>query len=262
MSPPRFELTADEGGSVRELFEHFIASDGFASPFKAPGELETVSGVSAVPRGDRPSKARRNTTYQGEVATVDGVSAELFGKAFVGPSVLCDDEEPRCVFVDPVNDPRSRILAAGNLTVRQERGNEGTTPVPGGRMNHHPSRFVHDDQIVVLVDDSEGNIFRLDGERLGGRGGVVDALTVPESLARSPLLPIDESCAAVDGSLDLAPRWARSFGRFTCLEPGREEQIQALAILVGGDVVPLGHYQILHFTWPFDLTRMSTMARL
>ncbi len=55
---------------------------------------------------DRSSAVFRITRYDGEVTPIDRVRGELLGQAFVRNVGFGDDQQPRCVLVDPMHNTR------------------------------------------------------------------------------------------------------------------------------------------------------------
>ena len=78
---------------------------------------------------------------------------------------LRDDEQTAGVLVDAVDESYFRIVGIEARVVLQmpRHGiNQCAVEVAGTGMNHHAGGLVHNHQVVVLVDDVEGDVFCLD----------------------------------------------------------------------------------------------------
>ena len=87
-----------------------------------------------------------------------------------------------------------------------ERVHEGARGVPGRRVHHEARRLVHDEQIVVLVDDGEVHGFRLDLRRPGRRNHESQPGPRLHDVVRPERLSVRGEMAALDQLLDIAPR--------------------------------------------------------
>jgi hypothetical protein len=78
----------------------------------------------------------------------------------VGPVGFGHHDRPRGVFIQPVNDAGTLHPAnarQGIATVGQQRIHQRAAHIAGSRMHHHPRCLIDDDQMLVLVQDIEGN---------------------------------------------------------------------------------------------------------
>ena len=85
--------------------------------------------------------------------------------------VFRHDEKPRGVLVDPVDDPRSHhpVDPAERIEMIEESVDEGVAFVAVARVNGQPLRLVDHRDGGVLIDDADGNVFRLEIEPYGRR---------------------------------------------------------------------------------------------
>lgn len=78
--------------------------------------------------------------------------------------VLGDNHHAACISIQPMDDPRSRRTS--HLTqvlakMKCQRGRQGALPVSLGRMHHHRMGLVDDNQIGVIVENVERDVFWL-----------------------------------------------------------------------------------------------------
>ena len=95
---------------------------------------------------------------------------ELARQVVVGVVVLGGDNEPAGIFVEAVHDPGPRLAAdprKAGAAMRDQGVHQRAVGIAGRRMDDHSRRFVHDDHVIVLVDDVERDI--LPGRRRRNR---------------------------------------------------------------------------------------------
>ena len=74
-----------------------------------------------------------------------------------------DHNQARCVLVEPVDnawpadttDPRQTVPAMGNQCIHQS-----ASPIPGRWVNDHAGSLVEHEEVIVLVNDVEGQVLR------------------------------------------------------------------------------------------------------
>ena len=93
--------------------------------------------------------------------------ANCGGQFAVGHVVLCDDDKPAGFLVEAVNDSRAHLAAdlRERREVVQQRIDQGAAiaRVVGGAgagVDHHAGGLVDDGEVVVFVEDIEGDFFR------------------------------------------------------------------------------------------------------
>jgi hypothetical protein len=80
---------------------------------------------------------------------------------------LGDQNDAARIPIEPMYDAGPRFAANGTELIKMpgKGAREGTRPMPTRRMHDHRRRFVHRDQMLVLVQDIEGDVFGI-----GARG--------------------------------------------------------------------------------------------
>jgi hypothetical protein len=144
---------------------------------------------------------------QNEISLFDGSVRKLLGQNAVTYIVLCHDEYSRGSAVEAVNDPRSSdpTNPAQVGAVVEERVDEGPRGMSGCRMNDHVRRFVEYQQILILVEDVQGNGFRLRLGRLGGWHFDLDCFAGVEEPGRTDRPSVHTDKAFVDPTFGLRP---------------------------------------------------------
>ena len=177
--------------------------------------------------------AARRAPGEGEIFAHERAFAAVIGELRAQPLmravVLGDDQKAGGVLVEPVHDARPLHAAdAGErvAAMRDQRVDQCAGRMPGRRMHHEAARLVDDDEIVVLVDDIERDIFALrlrivrrrhvDHDRVGG----VDAVF---GIADGP--PADRDRAVENERFQPRARQA--------LDPRRQHAIEARAGILG-----------------------------
>ena len=110
--------------------------------------------------------------HYGEVCLFDiRVRGERLRKTLHRLLRLRDDDEPRCVLVEPVDDSRPRHAADSGerRAVVQQSIHERAGEMARRRMHDHSGGLVHDDHVVVFEHDVERNVLRLGNRRHRGR---------------------------------------------------------------------------------------------
>jgi hypothetical protein len=69
-----------------------------------------------------------------------------------------DDEKPRRVTVESVDDPGSLGLLSARDRMREEPVHERPARVPGRRVDDHAGRLVDDEEGLVLVPDTNADV--------------------------------------------------------------------------------------------------------
>lgn len=144
--------------------------------------------------------------------------------------VLGDNDAAGRSLIEAMNDAGPfHTTDAGKTaaTVMQERVNERVLEVACCRVDNHAGRFVDDDEVVVFVEDFEGDCFRLGFE--GTRGGNLDgdAVAGTDFVAGFGWLVVDERMVVFD---ELLEKGARAFRHLRLQEP-----VEPLAAFVVGD---------------------------
>ena len=125
---------------------------------------------------------------------------DLLREQIVGEIVLGDDQKSARILVDPVDDPRTddaidRREPPG--AVKEQRVHERAVPVARRGMHDHPLGLVDDQQVVILVDDVDGDVLRDDVERLCVRHLDGELLAAPQPVVLRDRLSVREDGAVV-----------------------------------------------------------------
>ncbi len=188
--------------------------NGFAAAF---ANRHTVAG-DFVPV-DRPvdgaARPIRRAPDEGQIAALErsaaaAVARELRRQRLVRAVVLCHHHQSARILVEPVDDARPPLAAnAGQAraAMGDERIDQRTGPMPGGRMHDQPFGLVDDDDVVVLINHVQRNGL---GSRLGrcgfrnvddDGGAGIDAVAGITDRA-----PIDDNGTGLDQRLQPRPR--------------------------------------------------------
>jgi len=103
---------------------------------------------------------------EGEVDFCDIPAGKLAGEVLVAEFIFGDDEATAGIFVEAVDDARAFRSAdiPEFIAVVQEGVDEGALFVAHRRMDDHSAGFVDDHQVVVFVENGQGDFF---GEGFG-----------------------------------------------------------------------------------------------
>jgi hypothetical protein len=144
--------------------------------------------------------------------------------------VLGDDHHPRRAAIQPVHDSRTQLTAHPTevLDVMHQRIHERPARMSRRWMHHHPSRFVHDDQVAVFVQDRKGKLFGRDSAR--GLFGDVEhhAIAGSHHRVRPRDRRTDVHAFLANEPLDLRPR--------ELCQHGGKVFVETLARLIRGDL--------------------------
>ena len=104
---------------------------------------------------------------QSNVRLVDAALLHLAREAAVRRVRLRHDDEAGRVLVEPVHDAGALHPADARQVrhERQQRVHERAVRVSRRGVHREPRRFVHHDELVVLVDDADGDVLRREVER-------------------------------------------------------------------------------------------------
>lgn len=133
--------------------------------FPAPGDYRhplPVAGMSSDRRFDPAYRRPYLPVHQGQVFPPQGARFQLSGKAAVHIIAFGYKQQSRCILVQPVHDAWAFRPAQGGkcAAVSEQGADEGAPLVARGGMDDHPPGLVDHQQIIVLVDDIEGNLLR------------------------------------------------------------------------------------------------------
>lgn len=104
----------------------------------------------------------RHPVTDGKIAPLDAVLFELSGQPVMGGVRFRNDQKPACVLVDAMDDARSLLTSdAGQVAAKmvKQRIHQRASGATRRRVNDHTSRLVHHDDVIVLEDDRQRNVF-------------------------------------------------------------------------------------------------------
>ena len=104
----------------------------------------------------------------------------------MGVVVLGDEHHAARVLVEAMDDAGAELAAdaAQVVHVKEQRVDERLVGVAGGGMDDQAGGLVDHDDVVVLVEDREREVLRLDGRRSGGGDVDLDRLAGFDALRR------------------------------------------------------------------------------
>jgi len=165
--------------------------DGVARRVGVERHARGLVSVAADRRLDAAPPRLRPPTDEGLVAALELPAANQVSEPAVGLLAPRDNQQPRGVPVEAMDDPRAlRDVAACNAA--EQAVDEGSGRVAGSRVDDDPSRLVDDQQMLVLEGDPERELLRLERDRLGGRRLEAQLLPALEPVALGPCLAVDE----------------------------------------------------------------------
>ena len=163
----RFEPDAKERVTAEQFFDVEV-SDRLASCL---GIKRLPSGVLAISSDrslDPPSPRLWPASHERAIDTLERPRPHHVLEALVCLLGAGDDEQAGSVPVEPVDDPRAvRFFPAGRAEVEQPL-DQRPVRMSRRRMDNHPSRLVHDEQVRVFVRDAQIDLFGLQRGRFGG----------------------------------------------------------------------------------------------
>ena len=138
-----------DGLAAAVAHRHFLAGIGMAVDRRIDGAALAVGHV--------PDERHVAAPHRAGAAMV----GELRGQRLVRAVVLRRHHQPGGVLVEPVHDARPPDPAdpgKAGAAMGDQRIDQGSRFMTGGRMHHEPPRLVDDDDVVILVDDIERDI--------------------------------------------------------------------------------------------------------
>ena len=147
-----------------------------------------------------------------------GAVTELGHERGLGGIGLGHHQQAGGIAVEPVHDPGPADSGHGAERLATSRGSaqQGMHQGPGRmacrRMDHHPRRLVHDQQVIVLVHDLERDVLGHEGGiRRRGQGDPQE-LAPGQAVARPARPPVDQRPTVPQQPLRVGPRDARHRG--------------------------------------------------
>jgi len=139
--------------------------DGGASIGSAGGHAGAADEVAGDGKGDGGVVFFDVAVEEGDVGLCDLAAGEHVAEFAVGAVVFGDEDEAAGELVEAVDDAGAEVAAdVGEVgEVEEERVDEGTAVAgvvggSGSGVNHHAGGFVDDGEVLVFVEDVEGNV--------------------------------------------------------------------------------------------------------
>jgi len=141
------------------------------SPVHCDRHFKTVCRTPSNRQVDPAGRLLYFAMDKGKIFFQDSSLPELFLQAFQAFLFPCHDHEPGCGSVKPVYDARPENVIEGPEIPEavQKAVNQRSVPVSRRRMNNDPARLVHNDNMFVFINDSEGNLLGFQIERFRRR---------------------------------------------------------------------------------------------
>lgn len=202
------EVAEDEGGDGGWVGgeDAVVGDGGFACGRGDDGHFLAVDGVAADVGEDGVFFGFRDAEGDGEVEFFHGGSlGELADEGLVSGVGFGDDEAAGGVFVEAVDDAGSFDAADSgefSVAVEEEGVDEGAIGVAGGGVDDHAVGFVDDDDVVIFVEDFEGDVllWGIEGDGFGEGDG--DAVAGFEGVAGFCGVAVEEDVLVADEGLD------------------------------------------------------------
>lgn len=139
-----------------------------------------------------------------EIGLLDRAGLERFGEFGVGEIVFGDHDGSGGVFVEPMDDARAEGVAAlrERLAAAEKGVDERAARIPCPGVDGHASRLVNNDEVVVFVEDVEGDRFGFGFERSTRLRPDSDPVASFEFLTGLGRPAIDQDKAGIDEFLD------------------------------------------------------------
>jgi hypothetical protein len=155
---------------------------------------------------------------QRQIEFLNLAPGKLAAQSQMGQVMLGNHQATAGFFIEPMHHPRTKFAAdaAQVSDMMKKRINQRSRLNACSRMNHHPSRFVDDQQIFILEKNAQPYIFGLEIDRFRFR--FRDRYMVPcaDDLLGSAGSPVQEDSARMDQHLNPSAREALDF-------PGQEK---------------------------------------
>lgn len=187
------EKNAPEGfggaGAGTLAYAHALAMDGMAGD----GAGDAAGGGSGA------------SAHDGEISFAGGAIGELLGEVLVGEFIFRHEDAAAGVLVQTVDDAGAEGVAAlaDGSAVVEDGVDEGAVPMTDGGMNDEASGFVEAEEVGVLIQNLERDVFGagLDGRGFGfGRTGE-DAIAGVDGIGGAGGLVIDGDKTGGEGFL-------------------------------------------------------------
>lgn len=125
---------------------------------------------------------------------------KLLAEMTIRRVVLCHNNNPACILVEPMNYPGPQWPAQVSqmVAMMEEPVDEGGSAMTAGRMHHEARRFIDSNQMVVFKDYIQRERFRLELDRRGWRNKDLNLIFRSQFVARLLWLVINQDAVVVD----------------------------------------------------------------
>jgi hypothetical protein len=153
-----------------QAFQCMVFCDGL-SAFGDDSHPFPIAWVATEGRVDDTARRRNDPIRESQVDLLDRPLLELSLEMKTGTLGESDNHQPGSVLVEAVDNPWATLASHSSKLVEacQKGIHEGAGWMAWGRMDHHPSRLVDDNDLVILINDVKRDRFRL--KRLGFKSG-------------------------------------------------------------------------------------------
>jgi hypothetical protein len=188
-----------------------------------------VNGVAGDGQLDAAAVFVEESLSEGDVGLADGAFLKGFGELRVSEIVFGDEENAGGFLVEAMDDAGAeRILGLRErLAAAEESVDEGALGNSCAGVNGHASGFVDSDEVIVFVEDIEGDGLRLGFEGRTGQGVDLDRIAGADFVGVLGGLAVEEDEVLFDEFLDAGA------GEFGAMEGN--EAIETEAGFGGGD---------------------------
>ena len=217
MGAAGFDADFDEGeGAVGsgKAFEHVEVGDGGASVCSAGGHTDAADEVAGDREVDGGVVFFEMAVEESDIGFGDLALREHFAEFAVGAVVFGDEDEAAGLLVEAMDDAGAEVSAGGRefVEVEEEGVDEGAAvalvdSIWGGvacsGVDHHACGLVDDGEVLVFVEDVEGDVFRggVEGRGLGSAFDL-DGFAAVEFLLRLGGVAVDADLTGFDEELD------------------------------------------------------------
>src|SRR6266542_4682346 len=197
--PAGLELDVEEC-MAREQLEQLELRHRIARGRSVERTPERIAAVAADRRFDTSTARARPAHDERQVAPLERTVADESLKAPMRLFRTRDDHQAGGLAIEPMHDPGAFGLAAGDV-VGKKTVTERPGWVTGRRMNDEPGRLVHDDEVLVLVRDSQPHRFRGEFRRRAIRRREFDLLAPGQPMTLFLPQAVDENTSCLEQPL-------------------------------------------------------------
>ena len=167
---------------------------------------QRVVTVAADRRLDPAGAGPRPAADERQVAAVERSLPNEVLEPGIGLLGTGDDQQPRGVAVETMDDAGALRYVAARDPAIEQRLHQRPARVARGRMDDDSGGLVDDEQVLVLVCDSQIACLWLEDDVLPFPGVHLHQLSAQEAVALGPLLAVDPHCPAREQALGLGAR--------------------------------------------------------